>query len=147
MVRSVSKSCIFYCLNYSVSLLFLSTIIFDICLYKYKSCEFDIQEIRGDVRYEVSILKYQIADNFSNCKLQLSEYYLVKSGSDTLNVIAPYYGSRSDSTIRKYRYSTNWVLMPKKDTACFEFYSFINLKKAIDNKYPILFGQIVIGID
>ncbi len=147
MVRVISNLYIFCCLNFSIPLSFLSTSSFDKCIYKYNSCEFDAQKTRGDVRYDVTILKYQIADNFNDCKLQLSEYYLVKSGSDTLNVIAPYYGSRSDSTIKKYRYSANWVLMPKKDTCCFDFYSFINLKNVIDNKYSILFGQIVLGID
>lgn len=147
MVRLFSMSSIFCSINFCVPLLLLNTFLYDLCLYKYDSCEFEIQKLKSEIRYGVSILKYQSADDLNSINLQLSEYFLIKSGNDTINVIATYLDSRSDSTIRRYRYSTNWVLLPRKDSACFEFYSIFNLKKAIDNKYPVQFGQIVIGND
>ncbi len=147
MVRIFSKLSNLSSINYCVPLLLLNTFLYDLCLYKYNSCEFDIQKLKSEIRYGVSILKYQSADDLNNNKLQLSEYFLIKSGNDTINVIATYLGSRSDSTIRRYRYSTNWVFLPRKDSACFEFYSNFNLKKAIENKYPVQFGQILIGND
>lgn len=147
MVRLISMSSIFCSINFCVPLLLLNTFLYDLCLYKYNSCEFDIQKLKSEIRYGVSILKYQSADDLNSNKLQLSEYFLIKSGNDTINVIATYLDSRSDSTIRRHRNSANWVFLPRKDSACFEFCSNFNLKKAIENKYPVQFGQIVIGND
>lgn len=116
-------------------------------IYKYNSCDFTKYEKKIDLSYGVSIIDYCIVNDSNNNGLCLGEYYFIKNKSDTFNLITTSYGSISDSTVKTFRYSSSWIFLPRKDTACFEFYSQFNLKKVIDYKYPILFGQIAQGLD
>lgn len=116
-------------------------------IYKYNSCDFKKNEKKIELRYGVSIITYCIVNDSNKDNLRLSEYYLIKSENDTFNVINTFYGSTSDSTVKKFRYSTNWLFLPLKDTACFDFFSYFNLKDIIDCKYPVLFGRIAQGLD
>ena len=114
--------------------------------FKYNTCDFNKYKIKVDNLHAVSIIRYSILNFTIKDNSRFSEYYLINTKSDTFNIINTYSISTSDSTVEKFRNSTNWIFLPMKDT-CFEFYSQFNLKKIIDYKYPVLFGQIVQGLD
>jgi hypothetical protein len=114
--------------------------------FKFNTCEFknikkNAVEING-----LLIVKYTIVNNPNENKDTLGEYFLIKNLSDTFNLVEISTGGSNDSTIKKFRRSDNWSFDPMLDT-CIGFYSQIILRKAINPKYPLLFGRIYMKLD
>lgn len=114
--------------------------------FKFNTCEFKKRDNNTTYIRDIAIIKYSIVNNRNKKRDSLSAYYLIRNSKDTFNVIHIFNTPSSDSIIKEYRWSENWNFKSMRDT-CVVFYSQINLKKEIDCKYPILFGQLFVELD
>jgi hypothetical protein len=114
--------------------------------FKFNTCEFKGQRRNFTNSMGFAIIRYSIKNNQNTRKTWLSEYFLVHNSKDTFNIIQIFNQPSSDSIIRKYRWSTNWKFERMKDT-CMDFYSQIDLKKEMNQRYPVVIGRIYAEID
>jgi hypothetical protein len=108
---------------------------------KFNTCDFGQRSATISKTSGYGIVKYSIVNNPNIDRIWLSQYFLVKNGTDTINVIQIFKVISSDSVIKKYVNSNNWSLRQVKDT-CRDFYSQIDLKSVIDKKYPTIIGHL-----
>lgn len=127
-------------------LLFLTFIVAPLTIYnhnqqffKYNTCDFKQRVKDVEMLHGVSLIRYSLLDYANKENRKLSKYYLIKSGQDTLNMISISEGPQTDSTIKKYLF-IGWSFHQMKES-CFDFYSNIDLEKATNNKYPVVFGS------
>jgi hypothetical protein len=113
---------------------------------KFNTCEFNNHKRNFTNLMGFTIIRYSIKNNQNVRKTWLSEYFLVHNSNDTFNIIQIFNHPSSDSIIQKYRWSANWKLKQMKDT-CMDFYSQIDLKKEINQRYPVVIGRIYAEID
>ena len=109
--------------------------------FSYSICDFKWSKIKVKDLRQVSIIKYTISNDVNLKKLPIASFYLIASQRDTFNVINIYNGKISDSLIHEYRWSNNWNFKHEK-FLCLDFYSKSNLKKEINNKYPLIYGLL-----
>jgi hypothetical protein len=110
------------------------------------TCDFKLRNTIDGLR-ELTILKYRIVNNSNKDNKLLCQYFLVTVRKDTFNVISIFREASSDSFIKEFKFSKNWVFKKIKSDSCLTFYSQFNLSKQIDEKYGILVGRLYGEID
>ncbi|HSC53910.1 MAG TPA: hypothetical protein VLC98_09830 [Phnomibacter sp.] len=110
------------------------------------TCDFMLSNTIDGLR-DLTILRYWIVNNANGDKRLLCQYFLVADRKDTFNVVSIFREASSDSFIKEYRFSANWVFKKIKTDSCLTFYSQFDLSRQIEEKYRILVGRLYGEID
>jgi hypothetical protein len=114
-------------------------------VFKYNSCDFSKHTKNISQLSDANILAFKIANDENKRKDFVSAYYLIKSSGDTFNVIQIFNMRSSDRTVRENKDVTTWNFEQMKDT-CINFKSYVDLKKTINYRYPVLLGDIYLNV-